>query len=59
MRTMQVRFERLAGFPRGSHEITNVEFQALLIVEQLIEQEEIALKLKTQKLLMAAVGMKG
>ncbi len=38
--------------------MSNAEFATLFIAEQLIEQEEIAVRDRTAKIMMAAMGVK-
>lgn len=57
-RAMEVRVERQTGYPRRESMMSNKEFAALFLIEQLIEQEEIAIKDRTAKILMAAMGVK-
>lgn len=49
---LQIRRERLAGYPRPTHHMTPLQFQTLLMAEQMLEQEEMLLKQQNQVGLM-------
>jgi precorrin-6B methylase 1 len=55
---MEIRWERLTGFPRRPDLLKNVEFAALFVVEQLTEQEERIRADRATQVTMAALGVK-
>lgn len=56
---MQIRVERLAGYPRPDSRLTALQFQTLLIVEQIIEQEELTIRQRVSTGLTAMMGLAG
>jgi hypothetical protein len=57
-RSLDIRYERLTGYPRKEHLMTNFECSGMFIAEQIFESEEIALKENTLTMLCALAGVK-
>lgn len=55
---LQIRNERRSGYPRPLHRMTGIEFQTLLMIDQIVEREEVVLKIKANEMLAAALGLK-
>lgn len=55
---MEIRNERISGYPRLPHRMTSVEFQTVMIIDQVVEREEVVLKLQIKELLLASLGVK-
>jgi hypothetical protein len=45
----EIRFERLAGYVRHPDQMTNYQFQTLLMIEQMVEQEEILMRVQVHE----------
>lgn len=54
-RSMHLRTLRIAGYPAELWEMTAVEFQCLIMIEQMIEEREIELKTETTEMLTAVL----
>lgn len=52
---MHLRTLRIAGYPAELWEMTAVEFQCLIMIEQMIEEREIELKTETTEMLTAVL----
>lgn len=55
---MRIRRERHTGYPRATSDMRDIEFHTLTIIEQCIEQEEIAIRVQGNQLLMILAGVK-
>ena len=58
MSAIRLRNERQAGYSRPLTAVRNIEFETLLIVEQIVEQEQMALQLGVKAILMGIAGIK-
>lgn len=54
-RGLHFRHLRMAGYPAELWEMTAVEFQCLIMIEQMIEEREIELKTETAEMLEAVL----
>lgn len=52
-RSLHLRYERMAGYPVGLHEMSTVQYQTMVAIEELIEMKEIETKRETAELLTA------
>lgn len=55
---MQLRVERLTGFPRDTRLVTLKGFVVLQIIEQIVEQKRILREDRLTEILMAGLGVK-
>jgi len=53
---MDIRNERLAGYPRPTWLMSTLQFRTLLIVEQIVEQQEVWLRREQGEILKAVFG---
>ena len=54
-RSLHLRYERKAGYPVGLHQMSTVQYQTLVLIEEMIEAKEIETKRETAELLTAFV----
>jgi hypothetical protein len=57
-RCIDLRYERIAGYPRSTQQMTNWEFAGLYIAEQMFEREDIQIRQNTVELLCTLAGVK-
>lgn len=57
-RAMKIRTEQLAGYPRDKSAMSFMEFEALMIVSELCEAQEILYRNRIKNILMAGLGVK-
>lgn len=50
---MQIRYERLAGYPRSTAHMSTIEFAALPIIEQMFEREDRRIRMHTKQAIFA------
>lgn len=55
---MDIRYERIAGYPRSLERMTPVHFVAVRLIEELFEQEERRLRIHSKAALFAIAGIK-
>lgn len=55
---MQIRHERLTGYPRRESMMTHAQFATLYVIEQIFEMEEVGIKKDLNEMLAAVFGAK-
>jgi hypothetical protein len=53
-----IRNERKAGYPRPTYQMTTMDWQTTVMLEQLIEQEDINSRQQTSVAILAVLGIK-
>lgn len=53
-----IRYEQRTGYPRSPHLFTGIEFQGMVMIEQMIEQEQVALEKDMVSVLSVGLSVK-
>jgi hypothetical protein len=55
---MEIRWERLSGYPRPTSQMSAIQFAAVVNIEALFEREERRIRLQVKQAIFAFVGAK-